>query len=118
MLKLYDPWENIFQSLQDKSRDPELLYYASDIEQSMGFTDDDMETAIERAFQACSTMHITIEDHFKPIFRTDNSHELLNDWKLSSLACYLLIINANPSNSNVAKVQLFFAGKSFNSYQF
>lgn len=118
MLKLYDPWENIFQSLQDKGRDPELLYYASDIEQSMGFTDEDMEAAIERAFQACSTMHITIEDHFKPIYRTDNSHELLNDWKLSSLACYLLIINANPANSNVAKVQLFFASKNFSGYHF
>ena len=116
MLKLYDPWENIFQSIQNRQRDPDLLYYASDIEQSMGFTDSDMETVIERAFQACSTMHITIEDHFKPIYRTDNSHELLNDWKLSSLACYLLIMNANPANTNVAKVQLFFAGKNFHTH--
>jgi hypothetical protein len=118
MLKLYDPWEHILQSLQQKERDPELLYYASEIEQSMGFTDNEIETAIERAFQACSTMHITIEDHFKPIFRSDNSQELLNDWKLSSLACYLLIINANPSNANVARIQLFFASKNFQGVHF
>lgn len=112
MLKLYDPWEHIFNSLQQKEVAPELLYYASEIERSMGFSAEELEVAIDRAFQACTTMHISIDDNFKAIFRSDDQHEMVPDWKLSSLACYLLIINANPSNSNVAKVQLFFASKN------
>ncbi|HSH67596.1 MAG TPA: damage-inducible protein D [Bacteroidia bacterium] len=112
MLKLYDPWENILNSIQQKDAVPELLYYASEIEQSMGFSDEELEAAIDRAFQACSTMHISIDDNFKAIFRSDDRHEMIPDWKLSSLACYLLILNASPSNSNVAKVQLFFASKN------
>jgi hypothetical protein len=113
MLKLYDPWESILNSLQQKEAVPELLYYASEIEQSMGFTDEELEAAIERAFKACKTLRISIDDNFKSIFRSDNVHEMIPDWKLSSLACYLLIINADPSNTNVAKVQLFFASKNF-----
>lgn len=118
MLKLYDPWENIFNSLQQKNATPELLYYASEIEQSMGFSVEDLEAAIERAFQACTSMHISIDKNFHPIFRSDDQHEMVPDWKLSSLACYLLIINANPANSNVAKVQLFFASKNFKGMDF
>jgi hypothetical protein len=118
MLKLYDPWEHIFDSLQRKDDAPELLYYASDIEQSMGFSDEELEEAIERAFQACTSMHISIDDNFKAIYRSDNRHEMIADWKLSPLACYLLIINANPSNSNVARVQLFFASKNLQDIHF
>jgi hypothetical protein len=116
MLKLYDPWEHIFDSLQQKHDTPELLYYASEIEQSMGFSDEELQEAIERAFQACTSMHISIDDHFKAIYRSDNLHELINDWKLSPLACYLLIINASPSNTKVAKVQLFFASKNLKDF--
>ncbi len=112
MLKLYDPWENIFDSLHRKDVATRLIYYASEIEESMGFSDDELEEALERAFQACSTMHISIDENFKAIFRMDKTHEMVPDWKLSSLACYLLIINANPSNPNVARVQLFFASKN------
>lgn len=112
MLKLYDPWESIFDSLQQKDIAPELLYYASEIEQSMGFSDEELEMAIERAFQACTAMRISIAENFKAIYRSDNAHELITDWKLSPLACYLLIINANPTNTKVAKVQLFFASKN------
>jgi hypothetical protein len=112
MLKLYDPWENIFDSLLQKDTVPELIYYASEIEQSMGFTGDELEEAIERAFQACTNMHIAIDDHFKAIFRSDDTHEMLPDWKLSSLACYLLIINANPANCKVARMQLLSAHKN------
>lgn len=112
MLKLYDPWESIFDSLQQKETVPELLYYASDIELSMGFSEEELEEAIERAFQACTSLQISIDDHFKAIYRSDNLHEMVTDWKLSPLACYLLIINANPANTKVAKVQLFFASKN------
>ncbi len=114
MLKLYDPWENISDSLYQKNDTPELIYYASELSVSMGLSYEELKIAVERSFKACTTLCISIDDHFKPIFRSDDAHEMEPDWRLSALASYLLIINADPSNPNVAKVQLFFASKKFN----
>lgn len=113
MLKLYDPWERISDSLYQKEDVPELIYYASEIFVSVGLSQEELKMAIDRAFKACTTLNISIDNHFKPVFRSDGMHEMEPDWRLSALACYLLIINADPSNSNVAKVQLFFASKNF-----
>lgn len=110
MLKLYDPWETQqYRSFRWRANDHAVHFYASDLKNQLGLLEgNDFEDALERAFKVCRTLAISIEDNFKSVYRY-NSTELVPDWKLSNLACYLIIVNANPENRNVAKAQVYYA---------
>ena len=114
MLKLYDPLEDYLSIFNSKKNATELKYYASEIVESLGlFGDEELKSAISRSFKICSSLHISIEANFKTIYRSKGK-DLFSDWKLSPLACYLITINANPSNPKVAKAQLFLTKNNFN----
>jgi hypothetical protein len=92
----------------------DLLYYASDIMEKLGCEqEDEIDNAIQRVVQVCQSLNIPLKRNFKRIYRYDGN-KMSTDWKLSSLASYLLMINGNPCNPNVAKAQLFFAVKNSN----
>jgi hypothetical protein len=86
-----------------------LNYLASDIMEMLAITDTD-ETAlsIDRAFQACRMLHIPVSLNFHRVFCFDGK-DLFIDWKISALACYLIVINSDPKYEGVAKAQLWFA---------
>ena len=109
MLKIYDPWERNYHSFQWKADGNGAHYYASDLKDQLGFEEEkEFDEAMQRALKVCRTLAISIEDNFSSVYRFSNS-ELVRDWKLSNLACYLIIVNANPENSHVAKAQVYFA---------
>jgi hypothetical protein len=92
----------------------DLLYYASDIMEKLGCEEEEeIDSAIQRVVQVCQSLNIPMKRNFKRIYRYDGK-KMTTDWKLSSLACYLLMINGNPCNPNVAKAQLFFAIRDSN----
>jgi hypothetical protein len=107
MLTLYDPMSNAISSMHRYRFDaPVLRYYASDIMQQLGCdTPGEISGALNRAMKACAVIGISIEDNFKPVNRYDGER-LMADWKLSSLACYLLVVNGDPCNPAVARAQL------------
>ena len=111
MRKVIDPIENWPVSFERKKADSQLLYYASDLVESLMIEDrEELQFAIKRAFKACTALRISVRDNFKSVIRFDGVN-LLEDWKISSLASYLIIINANPLNPNVAKAQLYYIYK-------
>lgn len=112
MLILYDPLEDYWNEFNRQKNAVELTYYASEINEFIGLSKkEELRDIIHRAMKVCSALHISIDENFRTIFRfTGNS--LITDWKLSALACYLLTINADPSNPIVAKAQLFFTLKN------
>ena len=89
---------------------PVFKHYASDLLQMLGFEDfDEILEPIERARRTCLTMGIPEDSHFKQIYRFNSlSMSLRCDYKLTSLATYLVTINANPANANVARAQVYF----------
>lgn len=112
MLKLYDPLENYLNEFIRQNTVAHLRYYASEVIESLGlYEEEELRTAVNRALNICSTLHIPINSNFRTIYRY-NGNNLITDWKISELACYLIIINANPSNTKVAEAQLFFTIKS------
>lgn len=114
MLKQYDNFE-INMALQNNEPwffEPRLNYFACDILDTLEITDaDERVLSLNRAFQACGTLQISINRNFKRVYRFDGEN-LIIDWKISSLACYLIVINCNPSHEQVAKAQLYFAMNS------
>jgi hypothetical protein len=86
----------------------ELYYSVSSIMETIGIDVDEITLSLNRAFQVCETLHISIDRNFKKIFCYDGK-SLSTDWKISALGCYLIIINCNPVNEQVAKAQLYFS---------
>lgn len=116
MLKLYDYFEAIMESERNKewlfdsdSYRNRLNYFASEVMKNLEIEDDDeIASSINRAFQACSSLNIPFKRNFKKVYRSDGE-SVFADWKISPLACYLIVINCNPGNEHVARAQLFFA---------
>lgn len=110
-MKLYDYLDIVMREheKQQRFRTNQLPYFVSDLMDSLNIDDSkEIENAVNRSFDACKTLQISKNQNFKKIYRFDGKNILI-DWKISSLACYLVIINCNPSNEFVARAQLHFA---------
>jgi hypothetical protein len=84
-----------------------LKFYASDIMEQLGYESyNDLTIVLNRAIQACRAMSIPVSLHFRQVFRYDGEKTWL-DWRLSSLGCYLVVVNADPGNPVVARAQLY-----------
>lgn len=107
-LKVFDYLDILMQEHQ-KQRDIENLklnYFVSDIMSRLNIEDkNEINISLNRTFDACTTLHISKHKNFKKIYRFDGENIHI-DWKISSLACYLIIINCNPNNKNVAVAQV------------
>jgi hypothetical protein len=113
MLKQFDNRDNTVILMEEQQIPRRYLCYASELTDQLRISEEDFDDAIERAFSACVSLNIPIKDNFKSIFRSFENY-VVTDWKLSSLACYLIVINADPANPDVARAQLLFATKNFN----
>jgi hypothetical protein len=102
---------------QDREQPVHYICYASDLKERLNIPEEALDQAIERAFKACASLDISIKLNFKSVFRTCDDH-LVTDWRLTALACYLIVINADPSNSKVARMQIHFATKNFSDMSF
>lgn len=98
---------------QEESPVIKYICYASELMEQLNASEEELDVAVERAFKACASLNISIKQNFKSVFRTCEDH-LVTDWKLSALACYLIVINADPANERVARMQVHFATKNFN----
>jgi hypothetical protein len=86
---------------------PRLRYYASDIIDELACeTQEQAKEAMDRALHACLALNLDLSHHFRPVYRY-NGEMIKLDWQLSSIGCYLLVVNADPCNPLVAKAQLY-----------
>ena len=114
-LKTYDYLDIVMQEHQKQQwfKNFILDYFVSDIMSNLNIHDAlEIQISLDRTFAACTTLQISKHQNFKKIYRFDGEN-LHIDWKISSLACYLIIINCNPSNEFVARAQLHFAFNRF-----
>ena len=114
MLKIYDYLDEVLstQEIHQQRHRQRLTYYASEVMERMGDTAAaDFSETILRTMHICSALDIPIDDNFKKTYRYDGE-QMVTDWQLSPLACYLLLLNGNPMNPSVAKVQLYAAFQS------
>jgi DNA-damage-inducible protein D len=111
MLKLFDYLESILEEHGSRQwyYDSRLIYSRNEIMEMLEVDNEkEINSALKRAVSVCESLQIPIRSHFKEIYCFDGK-SLLRDWRLSPFACYLIIINCNPGNKNVAKAQIYFA---------
>jgi hypothetical protein len=117
MRKQSEPISNTLIQFQEPETAIKYICYASELVERLNVSEEDLDLAIERAFKACASLNISIKHNFKSVFRTAEDH-LVTDWKLTPLACYLIVINADPANEQVARMQVHFATKNYNDVNF
>jgi len=106
MLSIYDPYEDVFER---PLYNIPLRHMASELMKDFGFANTaELNDSLQRTFEVCLIMNIPITDHFKKVYLYAN-HDLTTDWLLSDLATYLLLMNGNNRNYNVARARMYIA---------
>ena len=82
-----------------------LRYLSSDLLEILEMEDEHLlDEAIERAISACISLSIPSRRHFKRVFII-KQNRIHRGWKLSSLGCYLTVLNEDPSHPIIARFQ-------------
>jgi len=82
------------------------LYYGSDLAHVLGYEDDPtFEEVIHSTIRACSALQVTVRHHFQLLYR-QGDNGLYADWRLSRLACTLIVMHADLSHPEVTDAQL------------
>lgn len=98
-----EEFEDLFSGLS-------LQLFASDLS-SLGIEHGpEMYEAVQRAMMACRGAGLSVDRNFKEIF-VSRGGVIYRDWKISSLARNLIILNADPSNPIIAKIQVKLANR-------
>ena len=109
MLTIYEQYEEFIDS--SRINMPVLRYQAGDLAEAYGFKDkEELEHALNQAFDACFAMDIPLHLHFRKIYIHEQDG-IKTDWLLSTLGSYLLLISGNSSNPWVARARLYFFSK-------
>lgn len=84
-------------------------WYASDFMRMLGYSSlDAFYKAINKAIGTCTALTIDVVDNFKQEKREVNG-VIVNDYRLSRFACYLVAMNGDTSKPEVARAQVYFA---------
>ena len=72
---------------------------------------------ITKAIQSCENSNFIVSDHFAEVGKTvpmpsGTKPKLIEDFKLSRYACYLIAQNGSPSKKAIALAQTYFAVKT------
>jgi hypothetical protein len=101
-ISIQNPIENFVDSLADSN----LTCYASDlIEQQGCHSLEELSQAVKRATAVCNSMNLPLQENFKVVYRSRRG-EMIQDWRLSSMAYLLTALNADSRNSFVAQLQV------------
>ncbi|WP_291295325.1 hypothetical protein [Elioraea sp.] len=100
-------FDNTRPNFEAFARENGFRYWlASDLAQALGLPGaHSLKKAIERASQALLRLDVPVVENFDTVIGEDGT----KDWRLSRFACYLTVMNADPSKKAVAQAQTWFA---------
>lgn len=91
--------------------DRQLKYLSSDLVRDGLIDFAEMNEAVNRAMGICKTGGMSLRIHFKAVYTSQGAY-VFRDWRLSSFARKLVLLNADPSNPVTARMQLRLIGHS------
>ena len=108
MIVRYYPYEETIPVIEDFMQsvfERRHRYYASELLRKLVHKRDfQIEPAIRKAITICKLTGIPVQDHFRAVYRCDASG-LSRDWKLSELACSLIIVSYDPVDEEVKRIR-------------
>ncbi len=106
--------EKIFENIKHIDEFGNEYWLARELQNVLGYHQwRSINDLIERAKVACKESKYSVDDHFaeqrKMVDIGSKTKRIIQDYKLSRYACYLIVMNGNPKKEIIALGQTYFA---------
>ncbi|MFW5821848.1 MAG: hypothetical protein ACOCU7_00545 [Tangfeifania sp.] len=101
----YNYTDPLIEAFLSRMNDLNYHYYASELLSRLMQSDDfDFNASVRKAIAILRLTGIPVQQHFSCVYRSA-AQETRRDWKMSELACSLVVISAEPANIEITKIQ-------------
>ena len=106
--------EKLFEDIKHIDENNNEYWLARELQQVLEYKEwRKFNNVINKATIACKNSKVIIEEHFVQVDKTirmpRNASKIINDYKLSRYACYLIVQNADSKKEVIALGQTYFA---------
>lgn len=109
--------ESLFESIKHIDENGEEFWYARELQIALEYGQwRRFNEVIERARISCENSQVSVHEHFANVGKSspmpNGGERIINDYKLSRYACYLIVQNSDPRKKVIALGQTYFAVKT------
>lgn len=110
--------EKTFEEIKHIDENGNEYWYARELMITLEYTKwGNFKGVISKAIQSCENSDISVFDHFAEVGKTvpmpsGAKPKIIEDYKLSRYACYLIAQNGSPTKKAIALAQTYFAVKT------
>ncbi len=106
--------EKAFESIKHIDENDVEFWYARKLMATLEYSKwENFIKVINKVKQSCENSNISVFEHFPDVRKTlempNNAEKIIDDYKLTRYACYLIAQNGDSRKTTIALAQIYFA---------